>query len=924
MVLESTVHITALLLLLAAAAVHSASAERLGDFNGDGKADVLLRHDDGSWRMHIMDGASAGPGLPVHITPKLEFYWAGAGDFNGDGRDDVLLRRDDGVWLYYALDGSRVIPEASGWANLTRNLDFRVVGVADFNDDDRDDVLMRRNDGVWLYSAMNGRRVIKMESGWSNLARDPDWRMSGIGDFDGDGRADVLIRHVHGTWRYYSMYGRRAVAGTSPTMLLPIDRQWQIAGIGDFGSDGRDSVLLRHADGRWQYQAVDSAANVPADLDRDWRWRLAGIGDIDGDGGDDVLLRHDDGRWQWGRTAGRHSPNGVGFTPADNNHWRIPNRPVHIPDTGLRQAVVDAVGKVPGESIRPRELVALTELRAGRAGITDLTGLGAATGLSALNLGDNKIMSVAPLAGLVRLSTLYLHHNDEIGDISVLAHLPTLRQLGLGSNKVVDVSPLVALTQLSSLGLGYNAIEDVSPLASLTTLEYLSLDANRIVDVSPLAELSGLTRLRLIYNQIEDISPLGELTELRELRLAGNGLQDITPLANLTRLGILGLQRNRIADVKPLQNLTGLYWLWLRGNRIEDISPLAGLTHLTQLLLQDNRVKDIATLASMPLLEELNLERNEVVDISAVRSLTRLVELRLSSNRLSDLSPLAGLSALTRLSLASNDLHDIGSLSELKALRELVLAYNHIEDISPLAGLTHLNVLRLERNRVVDIAALEHLTNLDTLNLAFNRIADLSPLVNNPGLNDGDLVDVRGNPLSEESTATVVPTLVSRGVRVEAGTPARFELVHDDNVVVLHVEADLAKQDLYSGLPLDLYSTILYAHFEDVFDFVMFFSNLDDIDEHQRPHYYGVYSSVRTTPRVSGCGRSTTAGTVPRTSSKASCTSPTTGHCGSALRCTRCCTPGPTSPYLRPSAATGASAALRDNSAGSSSATSSS
>ena len=870
-------YVSGLLLLLAAAAC-SAHAERLGDYNGDGKADVLLRHDDGSWRIHLMDGASAGPGVPVRMTSKLEFYWAGAGDFNGDGRDDVLLRRDDGVWLYYALDGSRVIREASGWANLTRNLDFRVVGVGDFNDDDRDDVLLRQPDGAWLYYPMDGRRVVAGEWGWANLPRDPDWRMAGTGDFDGDGRADALLRHAHeGTWRHYSMNGRRIVDALSTTTSLPRDMNWRFAGIGDFVGDGRDYALLRHLDGRWQYQAVEEASGVHVDLEPDWSWRLAGI--ADGDGSDDLLLRHDDGRWQWRRVAGDRVARGAAFTPTDADGWRIPTRPVFIPDTGLRKAVGDAVGKAQHESLRAREVAALTALRVERAGIRDLTGIGAATGLSKLDMSWNEIRSLRPLAGVAGLRELELFSN-RVDDVSTLLYLPALEELTLGANgieDIEDVAALTELTQLRGLSIQFNRITDVSPLVGLTELRQLNVEVNRLEDISPLASLTRLEVLDAAGNGVADIGPLRNLTGLTTLYLGDNAISDLSPLAGLTGLERLSLGGHALEDISPLSGLTGLTWLWISKSNVKDWSPLSGLTGLRSLGVPDNGIADISWLASMTTLGSLRLYGNEIHDIAPLANLTQLTYLSLSENRvsnvnalagltglrtlwaddnrISDLRPLSGLTALSRLGLNNNEIEDISPLRHFTELWELWLRNNLIEDISPLAGLTHLNVLRLERNRVVDIAALEHLTNLDTLNLAYNRIADLSPLVNNPGLSDGDLVDVRGNPLSEESTATVVPTLVSRGVHVEAGTPARFELVHDDNVVVLHVEADLQTQDLYTGLPLDLYSTILYAHFEDAFDFVMFYSNLDDIDEHQHAHYYGVYSSVRND--TAGVGRGT-------------------------------------------------------------------
>ena len=68
------------------------------------------------------------------------------------------------------------------------------------------------------------------------------------------------------------------------------------------------------------------------------------------------------------------------------------------------------------------------------------------------------------------------------------------------------------------------------------------------------------------------------------------------------------------------------------------------------------------------------------------------------------------------------------------------------------------------------LTGLEGATNLTSLNLANNIIEDLSPLVANTGLGNGDEIDVRGNPLSDTSINTHIPTLQSRGVTVNFET----------------------------------------------------------------------------------------------------------------------------------------------------------
>jgi internalin A len=119
--------------------------------------------------------------------------------------------------------------------------------------------------------------------------------------------------------------------------------------------------------------------------------------------------------------------------------------------------------------------------------------------------------------------------------------------LDLSDNKISDIKPLASLTNLELLSLNDNKISDIKPLASLTKLTFLTLDKNQLIDVKPLASLTNLTQLWLAKNQIIDVKPLASLTKLRVLHLSDNKIRDIKPLASLTKVIILELGGNPIA-----------------------------------------------------------------------------------------------------------------------------------------------------------------------------------------------------------------------------------------------------------------------------------------------------------------------------------------------------------------------------------------
>ena len=272
--------------------------------------------------------------------------------------------------------------------------------------------------------------------------------------------------------------------------------------------------------------------------------------------------------------------------------------------------------------------------------------------------------------------------------------------------------------------------------------------------------------LNLSRDNISNLTGLEFATNLEVLDLDNNSISDISALAGLTKLERLDLNNNSISDISALAGLTELDWLSLSNNSISDISALAGLTSLSELYLSNNSISDISALAGLTSLSELYLSNNNISDISALVGLTSLSKLYLYNNSISDISALAGLTSLSELALSSNSISDISALAGLTSLSELYLYNNSISDISALAGLWRLSELHLSYNSISDISALAGLTRLDELDLSNNMISDLSPLIVNTGLSSEEIsyVSVAGNPLSETSINTYLPTLRGRGI----------------------------------------------------------------------------------------------------------------------------------------------------------------
>jgi len=302
---------------------------RFVSFDGDGKDDVLLRHGmTGRWQIDFMSSRFVRPksGL-TPIFADLDWAMMGNGDFNGDGRGDVLLRNDvGGGWWMFQMNGRSKTDAA---ILMTRNPDWVMAAIDDFDKDGMDDVLLRhRVTGRWTINFMDAWTV-RPNSGLTPMFTNLDWEMMGSGDFNGDGRGDVLLRNKNtGAWWIYLMDGRdNNGGGTSITL----DLDWVIAAIDDFDGDGKDDVMLRHRlTGQWQINFMNWRLVRPnsglTPMFVNLVWEMQGSGDFNGDGRGDVLLRNKVSNGWWMNLMNGRSSDSGGTPITRDKNWKVPHK----------------------------------------------------------------------------------------------------------------------------------------------------------------------------------------------------------------------------------------------------------------------------------------------------------------------------------------------------------------------------------------------------------------------------------------------------------------------------------------------------------------------------------------------------------------------------------------------------------------------
>jgi len=294
---------------------------------------------------------------------------------------------------------------------------------------------------------------------------------------------------------------------------------------------------------------------------------------------------------------------------------------VDIPDDNLRSAIAGTLGKAADVPITALEMESLKVLRANDRGISDLTGLEAASRLRELHLNHNTITDLSPLSGLNKLYRLELNHNETLSDLSPLSSLPNLNILFVEFNVISDLSPLTELLTLHDIHIGNNIIEDLSPVAGLRNLRGISISRNLITDLTPIKDLKKLEWMSMSGNPPADLTPLSGLRSLHSIHSWGTPILDLAPLKDLPKLRKLDICGGEISDISALAEMTTLTEIYLVGNDITDISSLANLTNLTRLNLSENDISDVSGLADLHNLKWLAFTHNAVSDVTEINGL---------------------------------------------------------------------------------------------------------------------------------------------------------------------------------------------------------------------------------------------------------------------------------------------------------------
>ena len=226
---------------------------KTGDFNGDGKMDVITIHDTNTGQIELLPGDGTGVLSAPVPTTVLDGFYPGlynliVGDFNGDGKDDVYINSNQSkVYVYCGTSGGILKPANNSPITVST---YGKLVKGDFNSDGNLDVV--NGNKLWLGDG-TGQFAL-------TTAVIPNFSEYVADDFNGDGKLD-LAGFSSGSLACVPGDGTGNF-GTPFTTTLPTQPSVPISG--DFNGDGWSDIAFLTTDPRGNLEIVPSGGSSNA------------------------------------------------------------------------------------------------------------------------------------------------------------------------------------------------------------------------------------------------------------------------------------------------------------------------------------------------------------------------------------------------------------------------------------------------------------------------------------------------------------------------------------------------------------------------------------------------------------------------------------------------------------------------------------